>query len=392
MKALLFSLFAGIALFAMSSGNIWAQATAQIAGTVKDQTGAVLPGVEVTAAQNETGITRMSVTNETGSFVLANLPIGTYRLSAALPGFKTYAQTGVVLDVNSSPVINPVLEVGQVAEQVEVQANAALVDTRTSGVGQVMENTRILDLPLNGRAMIDLVSLSGAATPAPILDGSGGRDPFTKGNVSVAGGLNTGLNTTLDGAYHNNPYTNGYMSMPFPDALQEFKVETGATSAQNGLKSSGTVSLVTKSGTNDIHGDAFEFVRNGIFNARNSFATKRDTIKRNQFGGTVGGPIEKNKLFFFAGYQGTTFRQDPADTIAFVPTAPMLAGDFATYASPACNSGRPLTLRGPFVNNRVDPKLFSQPAVTVAGKLPSSSDPCGKTIFGMPPGRKTITH
>ena len=384
MKAILVYLFAGSLVLGVSGGELWAQATAQIAGTVKDQTGAVLPGVEVTATQNETGISRMSVTNETGSYVLANLPIGTYRLSAALPGFKTYTQTGIVLDVNASPAINPVLEVGQVAEQVEVQANAALVDTRTSGVGQVMENTRLLDLPLNGRAMIDLVSIIGATNPAPILDGSGGRDPFTKGNVSVAGGLNTGLNTTLDGAYHNNPYTNGYMSMPFPDALQEFKVETGATGAQNGLKSSGTISLVTKSGTNDIHGNAFEFVRNGIFNARNSFANRRDTIKRNQFGGTIGGPIEKNKLFFFAGYQGTTFRQDPSEIIGFVPTAAMLAGDFTAEASALCNSKGQVTLKAPFVSNRVDPKLFSAPAVLLSSKLPVSSNPCGKVIFGMP--------
>ena len=116
---------------------------------------------------------------------------------------------------------------------------------------------------------------------------------------------------TLDGAYHNNPHDNGYMSTPFPDALQEFKVETSATGAQNGMKSAGSVSLVTKSGTNQFHGDLFEFVRNGMFNSRNAFATKRDTIKRNQFGGTVGGPITRNKLFFFGGYQGTTIRQDP---------------------------------------------------------------------------------
>src|SRR5207253_3036908 len=163
-----------------------------------------------------------------------------------------------------------------------------------------------------------------------------------------------------------------------------FKVETGATAAQNGVKSAGSVSLVTKSGTNDFHGNAFEFVRNGIFNARNSFATKRDTIKRNQFGGTVGGPIQKNKLFFFAGYQGTTFRQDPADTTAFVPTADMLAGNFTAYASPACNAGRSLTLKAPFVNNRIDPKLFSAPAVLFASKLPKASDPCGLSLFGMP--------
>ena len=114
-----------------------------------------------------------------------------------------------------------------------------------------------------------------------------------------------------------------------------------------------------KIGTNDFHGNLFEFVRNGIFNARNAFATKRDTIKRNQFGGTIGGPILKNKLFFFGGYQGTTIRQDPPDQLSFVPTAAMLAGDLTAFASPACNAGRQITLRAPFVNNRIDPALFS---------------------------------
>src|SRR5205814_8504125 len=129
-----------------------------------------------------------------------------------------------------------------------------------------------------------------------------------------------------------NQYSGSYLSMPFPDAMQEFKVETSATSAQNGVKSSGMVSLVTKSGTNQFHGDLFEFVRNGIFNARNAFAPKRDTIKRNQYGGTVGGPVIKNKLFFFGGYQRTTIRQSPSDAMATVPTASMLAVDFTTFA------------------------------------------------------------
>ena len=139
---------------------------------------------------------------------------------------------------------------------------------------------------------------------------------------------------------------------------------------------------MTKSGTNEFHGDLFEFVRNGTFNARNAFAAKRDTIKRNQFGGTAGGPIKKNKLFFFAGYQGTTLRQDPSDLQSFVPTQAMLAGDFTTFASPACNSGRQITLRAPFVNNRIDPALFSKAAVAYASKLPSTSDPCGKILYG----------
>jgi len=383
MKCILREALGGVFIIVLSCSSVLAQATAQISGTAKDQSGAVLPGVEIRATQTDTGITRDAVTNETGSYVLQNLPIGPYRLEATLPGFRTYAQTGIVLQVNSSPAVNVVLEVGQVSEQVEVQANAALVETRNAGVGTVMENTRILELPLNGRNMIDLVSLSGATAPAPLLNGTGGRDPFSKGNVSIAGGLNSGVNYTLDGAYHNNPYDNSYMSMPFPDALQEFKVETSSTGIGNGVKSAGTVSLVTKSGTNGFHGDLFEFVRNGSFNARNAFATRRDSVKRNQFGGTVGGSIIKNKLFFFSGYQGTTIRQAPSDQTAIVPTAAMMAGDFTAFTSPACNGGRQITLRAPFVNNRVDPALLSKAAVRMASKMRSTPDPCGSIKFGI---------
>ena len=384
MKRNVFAVFVGMVIFIVGCVDVWAQATAQISGSVRDPSGAVLPGVEIRATQVDTGLTRDAISNETGSYALTNLPIGPYRLEASLPGFRAYAQSGIVLQVNSNPEINLVLQVGQVTEEVEVQANATLVETRNAGIGQVVENARILELPLNGRAMIELVALAGASTPAPIVDGTGGRDPFSKGNVSVAGGLNTGLNYTLDGAYHNNPYDNGYISMPFPDALQEFKVETGATGAQSGVKSSGSVSLVTKSGTNQFHGDVFEFLRNGQFNARNAFALARDTIKRNQFGGTLGGPIMHNKLFFFGAYQATRIRQAPLDTLAFVPTAAMLAGDFTAFASASCNGGRQTTLKAPFVNNRLDPALFSKPAVALASKLPQALDPCGKFKYGTP--------
>jgi hypothetical protein len=383
MKRTIFAMFVGCLVFVLTSSDIWSQATAQISGTAKDQSGAVLPGVEVHVTQTETSITRDTVTNETGSYVLPNLPIGPYRLEASLPGFRTYAQTGIVLEVNSSPVINVALQVGQVSEQVEVQANAALVETRTVGVGSVVENARILDLHMNSRQIVDLIPLSGAATPAQILDGVQ-KDPFSKGSFSVAGGMNSGLNYTLDGANHDNQFDNGYLSLPFPDALQEFKLQTAGTGAQTGVKSAGSVSLVTKSGTNEFHGDLFEFVRNGMFNARNAFATRRDTIKRNQFGGTAGGPILKNKLFFFGGYQGTRIRKDPSDSISYVPTAAMLAGDWTAFASPACNGGRQITLKAPWVNNRIDPALYSKPAVVFSSKLPSSTDPCGKVTYGNP--------
>src|SRR3954470_8153013 len=147
-----FTVFLSVFLFAVvGCAIVWAQATAQIHGTVRDQSGAVLPGVEITATQIATGISRNAITDETGSYILPNLAVGPYRLEAALAGFRTYVQTGIVLQVNSNPLINPTMDVGQVSEQIEVQANAALVETRNVGVGQVIENQRILELPLNGR-------------------------------------------------------------------------------------------------------------------------------------------------------------------------------------------------------------------------------------------------
>src|SRR5881398_815399 len=185
-----------------SSADAWAQATAQISGSVKDQSGAVLPGVEITATQTGTGIARTTVTNETGSYVLPNLPLGPYRVEAALPGFRSYVQMGIVLQVNSSPEINIQLAVGQVSEQVEVQANAALVETRNVGVGQVIENQRILELPLNGRSVTDLITLAGGAvqTATARFNTGGSNLPW----VSVGGGVGFGTSYTLDGAPHNN--------------------------------------------------------------------------------------------------------------------------------------------------------------------------------------------
>jgi hypothetical protein len=384
MRKSVLSIGVGILIIVAVRSNAFAQGTAQISGTVKDQSGAVLPGTEVTATQTETGVARTVVSNETGLYVIPDLAVGPYRLEASLPGFRRFVQTGIILQVNGSPTINPVLEVGQVSEQVEVQANAALVETRAVGVGQVVENARILDLPLNGRNVVDLIALAGNAAPAPVLTGSS-RDSFATASYSVAGGLNSGVTYILDGGNNQNYSSAGYAPLPFPDALQEFKVETSASSADKSMKSAAAVNMVTKSGTNDFHGDLFEFVRNGMFNARNAFASKRDTIKRNQFGGTAGGPVMKNKLFFFGGFQGTSIRSDPANSITYIPTASMLAGDFTAFASAACNGGRAITLKAPFVNNRVDPKLFSPAALTLTNKMGlSTTDPCGKIIYSSP--------
>src|SRR5260370_26838586 len=189
----------------------------------------------------------------------------------------------------------------------------------------------------------------------------------------------------LDGAMHNNPYDNFNLPLPFPDALQEFKVETSALTAQNGVHSGASVNAVTKSGTNAFHGDAFEFIRNGVFDARNFFAASRDTLKRNQYGGTAGAPIIHNKLFFFAGYQGTTTRTAPPTNFAFVPTAAMIAGDFTAYAKAACQ-GKDVNLPASlgFNGNKIDQAKLSPAAAAIASNyLPKTSDPCGKPFFGI---------
>jgi hypothetical protein len=358
----------------LTGSLVWAQGTAQISGTVRDQSGAVLPGVEITATQTETGIVRMTVSNETGSFVLPNLPLGPYRVEATLPGFRTFAQTGVVLQVNSNPVINPVLEVGQVTEQVEVEANAVQVETRSAGVGQVIETQRILDLPLNGRNVTDLITLSGAAVQTGQSPGYGMRTGVL---ISVAGGNAFGVQYNLDGAPHIHTFDGTSLPLPFPDALQEFRFSTSTQDASNGMHSGAAVNAVTKSGTNAFHGSLFEFVRNNAFNARDYFALNDDGLKRHQFGGTLGGPIRKDKMFFFAGYQGTTVRQRPSATTVFLPTPEILRGDFTTFASPACQNGRQINLRAPFVNNRIDPNLMSPAALKLAALLPQPLDNCG---------------
>src|SRR5256885_8109101 len=303
-----------LALFVclLVSASAWAQSTAQISGTVKDASGAVLPGVEVTATQTETGIARSTVSNETGVYVLPNLPLGPYKLETSLVGFRTFVQTGIVLQVNSNPVINVTLEVGQRSEQIEVQANAALVETRAVGVGQTMETQRILELPLNGRNAAELVLTVGAAVNIPEY-ASQPRSMQGQLSIAVAGGLPSGVNYSLDGAQHNNPYDNLSLPLPFPDALQEFKVETSALSASQGQHSSAQVNSVTRSGTNEFHGSLFEFVRNDLLNATNYFARVdpntgnkvHSTLKRNQFGGTAGGPVFFKQLFFFCGFSRT---------------------------------------------------------------------------------------
>jgi hypothetical protein len=375
----------GVCLFAGLAVSVWAQniSTSQIQGTVKDASGLGVPGAEVKAIQTETGVLRTAVSGSTGDYVLPTLPIGPWRLEVSKQGFSTYIQTGIVLQVGTNPTVDAALKIGAVSEQVSVEANAALVETQATGVGQVIENQRILELPLNGRNAAELVQLTAGAVLQGVSSSRSFQGQSGGEAIAVAGGTSFGTTYLLDGAFHNNPYDNLNLPLPFPDALQEFKVEASSLTAQNGVHSGAAVNAVTKSGTNSYHGDAFEFLRNGDFNARNFFAAKRDSLKRNQYGGTIGGPVMKNKLFFFAGYQGTITRQDTTPAApAFIPTAQMLTGDFTTIESSRCTT-RPITLGAPFVNNKIALSQLDPVALNIAGKLPPTADQaCGQILYG----------
>ena len=320
---------------ALACMGLFGQSVSQITGTVKDSSGLPVPRAEVTVTQTDTGVTRAAQSGATGTYSLPSLPIGPYRMEVKKEGFSTYIQSGIVLQVDTAPTIDPVLRVGAVSEQVQVEAAAAMVESHSTGVGQVINDQQVVDLPLNGRQISQLITVAGGAVPITSAYGTiplVGLLTSTKNYpnetlVSISGGMLNGVTYLMDGGSFNDPFNNLNLPTPPPDAIQEFKVETSALPAQYGQHSAGAVNILTKSGGNSFHGDAFEFIRNGDFNARDFFAPVRDNLKRNQFGGTFGGPIRKNKLFFFLGYQTTIQRSAPAAAFNNVPTPAMLTGN-----------------------------------------------------------------
>jgi hypothetical protein len=245
-----------------------AQSTAQIQGSIQDASGSAVPGAVVKATQAETGAFRTITSDRDGTYVLTNLATGPYRLEVSKPGFSTYVQTGIVLQVESRPTVDISLTVGTVSEQVQVESDASLVETQSTNMGSVIENRRILELPLDGRQATDLIQLAGAAVPQGVA-GPGGF-PNT-GQTVIAGGQAIGAGFYLDGGLFNNPWDNANLPFPFPDALQEFKVETSALDASKGVHAAASINAATKAGTNEFHGDIFEFLRNNALNAQNFF-------------------------------------------------------------------------------------------------------------------------
>jgi len=313
-----------IAFFTLATICLSGQAvsSAQIHGLVTDPTGAAIVAAQVSATQTETGLVRNTVTSSEGTFSLPNLPVGPYKLRISSPGFKDYIQTGITLQVSQNPKIDVRLDVGAVSTVQEVHSDAVMMTTQDTSVSQVIDRQRIVDLPLDGRQATDLIMLSGGAvnTAIPGNDllssknyGNGNVTSSVTATISVAGGQQNGNNYLLDGGDHVDKFSNLNMPFPFPDAIQEFSVQTSTLTARYGEHPGSVVNVVTKSGGNGFHGDVFEFIRNDAVNAHHWVAPllaaspnpNDNALRRNQFGGTLGGPIVKDKVQFFVGYQGT---------------------------------------------------------------------------------------
>ena len=327
---------------------------ARLSGTVRDSSGAQIPGATLTITNLGTNQVRTLQSDARGEFADPSLAPGRYSVTVERTGFEKSVQTGVVLTVSQVATLNITLNPGSVSETVHVDAGAELINTTTAEISTVVDEHAISQLPLNGRDPSSLVFLSPGITN--ILDTGGGvlQGGFsfpTETGGSANGGRQGSTYYLLDGVPNMDTYL--LLAAPFPnaDATQEFRVISNNFDARYGFSPGAVVTIQTKSGTNDFHGGVFEFLRNDKLNASNYFTGAVDSLKRNQFGGFLGGPVLRNKLFFFVNYQGTRSSSAAATNVTYTPTAAMLNGDFSAV---------PQTISAPgFVNNRIDPSLFS---------------------------------
>ncbi len=376
-------LFATLLLF-LAAVTLRAQVagTGTLQGTVTDATGAVIPNAAVTLTEASTQVKRTASSDSSGAYVFPNIEIGTYSVSVAIPGFETYTKSGNVLEVGSNIAVNVQMTVGSQDQKIEVQAEGLALQTEDVSFKQTIDQKAVTEMPLNGRRMTDLITLSGGSAPAPNGDFTGSKYSYQTVSVSIAG---SGGNTTqwkLDGGDNNDYMANGNLPFPFPDAVSQFSVESTALGAQSGEHSGGLVNVVTRSGTNKYHGTAFEFLRNNIINAPGTFSHTLDSLHENQFGGTFGGAIRRDKLFGFAGYQRTLLSQSQSPVTVFVPTTANLAGDFS--GTDKIQLYNPIT-KALLPNNFISPTLFSPQALALVKYLPTAGNQTnGQTTYQIP--------
>ncbi len=331
-----------------------------LVGAVQDSTGAVIPGASVTATNLGTGEQRNQETEASGLYRFVNLLPGQYRLEARSDGFKQFSQEPITIEVEASIRIDPIMEIGEVTEVVEVVSQTPLLQSQTSSLGQVVESRKVTETPLNGRNVLNLVALAPGVVPqGQSMQSPTGVNIFAWGNYQIGGGQSNQSATTLDGAPVNIGYANLTALVPSQDAVQEFKIQTNNLGAEFGRFAGGVINMTTKSGSNQFHGSAYEFLRNRALNS-NTFFNNASEIERppfvqNQWGANVGGPVAKDRIFFFSSYEGYRQRQGRS-LLLDSPTPAMQSGDFSEldvqiYDPLSFNSNT--DMRMPFANNMI---------------------------------------
>jgi len=328
---------------------------ASLTGIVRDPSGAVVPGVTITVRNARTNETRTVQSDENGLYRVLNLLPGEYALRAEMTGFRPFAQSGITLEVAQAARLDIVLQPGEVREEVVIVAQVPLVNTENANIGTVINRREVLELPLNGRQYLQLAYLVPGASPAikahVTLRGSG---PNNIG-LQLSGGRASNNSYLIDGIESSGFRFRNTSLQPSIEMVQEFRVQTSPYDPQYGFFSNGQVNVATKSGTNELHGNVFEFLRNDVLDARNFFDFQEPPpFRRNQFGWTLGGPVVKNRTFFFSSMEWLRHRRGVTAT-AQVPTAAERAGDFSADPRPVLD---PQTGQ-PFPNNRIPPERIS---------------------------------
>lgn len=372
-----FTLWAASALL-LAPAAFGQQGRGSVQGTVTDSTGATVPGASVSIVNTETNAPFVTQTNESGIYAAPALNVGSYIITVEKTGFKKLVRSGITLQVDQRAQIDLVLDVGDVSQSIEVTAAAALVDTGSATVGKVIENKRVQELPLNGRNALSLVLLTpGVKSQAgPTNSGFGDRG-IQLSAISINGGPSALNSFVLDGANNNQGYLADVNANPTVDAIEEFKVQSNTMSAEFGFTAGGVVNIVTKSGTNQLHGALYHFLRNDKLDARNTFAATRPPFRYNQFGGAVGGPVRipglyngRDRTFFFYNYEDWRFVRT-SNPITSVPIESWRNGDFSNLldatgrqiqifdpATTVPNPNGSGVIRQPFPGNRIPADRF----------------------------------
>ena len=364
-----------------------ADPTGTISGTVLDSSGAAVPSAKVIATNTATGLNRETIAATDGGFVFPLVPVGPYTITVEAPGFRRFLQRNITIATDLSVTVAVTLQVGDVAETVTVEARANLVETRSGTLGQVVNQQKIVELPLNGRNAATLVLLSPGTADLGAANARGSGDVTHSADypgaqaITSNGSRSEGVNYFLDGASNQDPWTNVNNPFPNPDALEEFSVQTNNYSAEFGRASGAVVNIVTKSGTNQLHGSMFEFLRNGAMNARNFYAPVPDHLKRNQYGATAGGKIIKDRLFFFGSYQGTQLRNISTGNTAFVLTPAQRIGDFSSITRQLVD---PANGNTPFAGNIIPTARIDPASAKLLQLIPVSNSPNGRILFDRP--------